>query len=345
VYGQGGDFTKGGCNASGINAGSLCYPQQLGIDGAGSIYVGDTSNHRVLRFDSPLVDTTADAVFGQRGSFTTNSCGQLATGAITADTLCDPWQPFVGAAGNLLIADIAPSRVLEFKPPLSDWSADRVYGQGGDFQSNSCNMEGVNANTLCRPQGVGADLAGNVYIADTTNHRILVYEDPDVTDDADGDGVPGTVESGCGSNPRDDASVPERLDTPIDDDGDTLVGEILDGGSEEFDCDGDGYIGNAESLITTSDQDPCGGTGWPADLVPGGLRPNTLTIEDLASFIVPVRRYVSGVGEPAFDARWDLQPDGLIFIRDLSLLIKGTPGHPPMFSGQRAWGRMCPSAP
>ena len=345
VYGQGGDFTSRGCNSSGLNAGSLCYPRQLGMDNAGNLYVGDTSNHRVLRLDSPLLDSAADYVFGQRGSFTTNTCGLPSTGLITADTLCDPWQPFVDSSGSLFVADIAPSRVLEFKQPLSDWTADRVFGQGSDFRANSCNMEGVNANTLCRPQGVVADPSGNVYVADSTNHRILLYKDPDTSGDEDGDGVPGTVESACGSDPARSSSVPERVDTPTDDDGDTLVNETLVVGAEEFDCDGDGYIGSAETTITTSDQDPCGGSGWPADLVPGGLHPNTLTVQDLGSFLVPVRRYVSRRGEPAFDTRWDLQPDGMIYIRDIGLLAMGTPGHPPMFGGQRAFGRTCPSPP
>jgi hypothetical protein len=33
-----------------------------------------------------------------------------------------------------------------------------------------------------------------------------------------------------------------------------------------YDCDGDGYTRSAEANVTTSDQDPCGRTGWPSDL-------------------------------------------------------------------------------
>ena len=144
--------------------------------------------------------------------------------------------------------------------------------------------------------------------------------------------------------------MPERSDTPGDDDGDGQFNEALPPGAAAHDCDRDGYKGSVESNVTTSDQDPCGGTGWPSDLVPGGIQSNTLNIEDLGSFIVPVRRLGTSSGDPGFDVRWDLVPGRTvgetINIQDVGATVLGVSAYPPMFGGAtRAFGKTCPYVP
>jgi hypothetical protein len=120
-------------------------------------------------------------------------------------------------------------------------------------------------------------------------------------------------------------------------------------GSATADCDRDGYVGSREALIGTSDQDPCGATGWPSDLVPGGFQPNRLNVQDLASFLTPARLVGKNPGHQDFDARWDLVPGGTIGgtinVQDIAATIAGASGHPPMFGGARAFGKACPWAP
>jgi dipeptidyl aminopeptidase/acylaminoacyl peptidase len=65
--------------------------------------------------------------------------------------------------------------------------------------------------------------------------------------DCDADGFGNTVEDACGSDSYDAASVPERTDTPGDDDGDGQLNEALPPGSEAHDCDGDTVIGSADN--------------------------------------------------------------------------------------------------
>jgi hypothetical protein len=135
----------------------------------------------------------------------------------------------------------------------------------------------------------------------------------------------------------------------VDDNGDSLTNEALPPGADAFDCDGDGYIGTTETYVTTSDQDPCGSNGWPSDLVAGGFQSNSLNIEDLGSFLMPVRRLGTSPGDPAFDVRWDLAPGSAggptLDIEDLAALVSGASGYPPMFGGLRAYGKTCPYAP
>jgi hypothetical protein len=132
------------------------------------------------------------------------------------------------------------------------------------------------------------------------------------------------------------------------------VDEALPGGASGFDCDGDGYKGSAESNVyqpgTTGDQDPCGATGWPSDLV--SVPPdsaNRITLTDLTSFLAPLRRFNTSPGDGGYDVRWDLVPGPGLFmeeinLNDLTALLAGPTGYPPMLGGVRAFGGpVCPS--
>ena len=173
VFGQGGSFTSGTCNLGGISANSLCGSRGVGVDPAGNVYIPDAN--RVLEYDSPLTtDTVADRVFGQGGSFTSNS-GNL--GGISANSLCGTYGVTVDGAGNLYVAEQCNNRVLEFDTPVNtDSTGDRVFGQGGSFTSNTCNLGGISASSLCQPTGVAVDGAGNLYVADQNNSRVLEYD-------------------------------------------------------------------------------------------------------------------------------------------------------------------------
>jgi hypothetical protein len=116
------------------------------------------------------------------------------------------------------------------------------------------------------------------------------------------------------------------------------------------DNDGDGYINGTEDQVGTGEGDPCGGTGWPSDLVPGGLVPNALNVEDIGSFIAPVRRLGKSPGDAGFSSRWDLVPGTTIGgphvnVQDIAAPFMGVTGYPPMFDGLRAFNRTCPFPP
>jgi len=112
VFGQGGSFTTSSCNKSGINKYVMCQPGGLDVDGSGNLWVADTANDRVLRFNSPLSDQAADTVIGQTG-FTTNNCPRVAS----ADSLCQPDDVAVDANGNVFVGDHDFNRVLEYDKP------------------------------------------------------------------------------------------------------------------------------------------------------------------------------------------------------------------------------------
>ena len=192
VFGQGGDFTSSGCNSdTGVPTAAtdvdLCDPKGVLVD-SGDLYVADTDNNRVLEYNTPLSNATADQVFGQGGKFTTSVCNFDTTDGSSTDVdLCDPIGVAADGSGNLYVADEGNNRVLEYNTPLTNTTANTVFGQGGDFTSNDCDsdvfIDGIaTADDLCKPQGVAVDASNNVYVADTSNNRALDYTTPLTTD-------------------------------------------------------------------------------------------------------------------------------------------------------------------
>jgi glucose/arabinose dehydrogenase len=187
--------------------------------------------------------------------------------------------------------------------------------------------------------------------------------------DDDNDGVSDIAELNCGGNSTNPNLRPERVDDTFagkDDDGDTVVDEVLAGGSGDFDCDGDGYKGMAEDHVfsylpqTDGNQKTCQeydtafpnpthkpSKRWPADLNGSAFSLNTINISDLGAFTNPIRYLGQDVGTDPMDVRFDLAPGstvGLdINVADLATLTSGATGFPPMLAGTRAFnGRACP---
>ena len=186
------DLFSGVPNNGGISERSLTQPGGVAVDGSGNVYVTDFNNSRVLEYNTPFKvtavpgsgDTAADTVFGQGGNFTSGSCNVGAGGQFPSpDSLCNPDGVAVDASGNLYVADTSNHRVLEYDQPLSTGivTAVRVFGQGHSFFTSTCNLAGITADSLCSPEGLALDKAGNLYVADRDNNRILEYNNPLVT--------------------------------------------------------------------------------------------------------------------------------------------------------------------
>jgi sugar lactone lactonase YvrE len=185
VFGQGLDFTSSQCNF-GITAipdiESMCSPSGLALDSAGNLFVADTNNNRVLVYKVPFnAATDANIVFGQNGSFTSN-LPNLASTTPSSKGLFSPAGLAVDTANNLYVADAGNNRVLKFNTPLTNTTANLVFGQLGLFVLNACNEGGTpGSGTLCGPMGVAVDALGDVFIGDTNNNRELMFKPPIAT--------------------------------------------------------------------------------------------------------------------------------------------------------------------
>ena len=199
-------FGKPGCNSASRGAGTFCYPGALAFDRDDNLYVADLDSHRVLMFKDPLHDGVADKVFGQ-ANFRDGDCNRGDRFQVRAVGFCFgaeggyPNVYFDGAGGlavdaqgNLYVADSLNSRVLIFKDAArSDTVPDAVLGQDGSFRSR---LSGTGAKRFggtvqdspdftFSPSSLAIGPGGELYVADSTNDRLLVFVDPLHDDVAD----------------------------------------------------------------------------------------------------------------------------------------------------------------
>ncbi len=161
-----------GSSNPGTSSGQLAYPIGLTFDSFGNLWVADSFNSRVLGFASPLSS-------GERASLV---IGQpLFTSGLPETTQSGLYLPESVAfdqSGNLWVSDRGNNRVLEFSSHLSSgMSAETVIGQAGYFSRT-----GTTSQTgLSGPVGLSFDASGNLWLADSSNNRLLEFQGPGVT--------------------------------------------------------------------------------------------------------------------------------------------------------------------
>jgi sugar lactone lactonase YvrE len=161
------NITTGGNSTS---SSGLALPHGLVFDKNGNLWVADSYNARVLEFSPPFTSGMAASLALGQPPFITGVC----SGNTSASTLCWPTNLTFDADGNLWIADYE-NRVLEFKPPfVTGQSASIVLGQK-DFASR---VQGAGAAGLSIPSGVAFDKAGNLWLSDSGNWRVLEFSAP-----------------------------------------------------------------------------------------------------------------------------------------------------------------------
>lgn len=157
VFGQP-NLGTGSCNFGGIDAGSLCGPQGVALGPAGSLFVSDSLNHRVLQYNDPngscgSCDVNADTIFGQFGNPSALTCNN---GGRSADSLCAPWGVAVGTNGDTWIADTNNNRVLGFD------------GQGCTASPSASGSVGPGGTVTTDPSGAGATACQKIQASVTT---------------------------------------------------------------------------------------------------------------------------------------------------------------------------------
>jgi sugar lactone lactonase YvrE len=144
----------------------LDLPTALAVDAAGNVYVADTDNHRVRRIaaGTGVIATIAgNGVEGFAGD----------SGAAVAASIDSPNGLAMDAAGDLFIADTHNGRVREVSAATGVISTIAGSGAvGGNVQTFGGDGAAATAAGLALPRGLTVDAAGNLYIADSANHRI-----------------------------------------------------------------------------------------------------------------------------------------------------------------------------
>jgi len=138
----------------------LSGPQSVCFDRAGTLYVVDSANHRVLRMTTAYVQVVAgNGVPGDSGDGGPAKSAQLNMPAACA----------LDSLGNLFITDTMNHRVRKVNPAgvISTVAGSATAGLSGD-------EDAATKAQLQTPHGVAVDDSGDIFIADTGNHRIAL---------------------------------------------------------------------------------------------------------------------------------------------------------------------------
>jgi len=146
----------GSTNATGAAA-RFTNPEGVAVDGAGTIYVADVSNHLIRKIAAGGVVTTlaGSTVSGHDDGFGTDARFTFPWG-ITSDNAGTLW---VADSGNHTVRKISPEGRVTTVAGLANNEGDAKDGVG-------------EAARFDFPHAITNDGAGNVYVADTDNHAI-----------------------------------------------------------------------------------------------------------------------------------------------------------------------------
>ena len=180
-------------NGTATNVGSGNYG--VAVDASGDIYVADASNHAVRKINHTTGISTVIAGIGSSGSTGDG-------GAATSAKLNAPRGVAVDSSGNVYIADTNNHRIrkIDTSGNISTFAGIGLSGSTGD--SGAATSARINF-----PQSVAIDSSGNIYIADTSNHRIRQVDTSGIISTFAGTGTAGSTGDGG-------AATSARLNNP-----------------------------------------------------------------------------------------------------------------------------------
>jgi uncharacterized protein (TIGR03663 family) len=136
----------------GTGPGRFEGPRDVAVGPDGSIYVADTRNHRIQKFDASGNFVLA---WGSQGG---------GAGAVGPGQFNEPWGLAVGPDGSVYVADTWNHRVQKFNADGGFLTAWGYFGQAEAPEA------------FWGPRDVAVDALGRVYVADTGNKRVAVFD-------------------------------------------------------------------------------------------------------------------------------------------------------------------------
>jgi sugar lactone lactonase YvrE len=142
-------------------AAQLALPTALALDVANNLYLADTGNHRIRKIDATTGIISTIAGTGTQGFSGDNALA-------TAAAIDSPTGLALDTQGNLYLADTHNHRIRRIDAAtgiITTTAGTGAPGFSGDTTAST-------TATLNLPHGITVDAVGNLYVADTQNHRI-----------------------------------------------------------------------------------------------------------------------------------------------------------------------------
>jgi sugar lactone lactonase YvrE len=175
-------------------AAQLSYPDGIAIDAAGTIYFSEHLANLIRRIDAKgIISTLASGDLNRPSGLALDGSGNL----------------YVADTGNNLVRRVAADGTLI---AVAGTGAADSTGDGGRATSAALNG----------PEGIAFDGAGNLYIADTFNHRIRVVTLDGIINAFAGTGLPGFGDNG----PASSAQMVLPTDVAADGNGNVYIADL-----------------------------------------------------------------------------------------------------------------------
>ncbi|WP_118975319.1 Ig-like domain-containing protein [Taibaiella koreensis] len=217
-----------GGNGPGSGANQLNGPQGIYVDAAQNVYVADLNNQRVQKWTpGAITGTTVAGVTGSAGA--------------APHLLREPIGVTMDAGGNLYVTECYNHRVSKWLPGATS---------GVTVAGNSAGTSGTANTSLNFPYASRLDAAGNIYVADNANNRVVKW--------APGASA-GTVIAGNGSAGNSPAQLNTPADVYIDGTGNLYISDLNNhriqrwtpGASSGTTIAGTGISGNGATQLAT----------------------------------------------------------------------------------------------
>jgi uncharacterized protein (TIGR03437 family) len=165
----------------------MFFPTAMALDTSATppiLYVADTGNSRVMAWKNATAFANgkpADLIIGQNDKYSTSANGP---GISTLTTGLAGPSGLAVLNGDLYVSDTQNNRILRFRTPFNapaGQTPDLCIGQPS-FQSRAVNAPTglISEKGLNQPGALRFDRAGNLWVADSGNNRVLRYDANDV---------------------------------------------------------------------------------------------------------------------------------------------------------------------
>lgn len=299
-------------------------PYSIAVDSSANIHLADTFNSRLRVVAGGIINTV-----GGNGTLRYSGDGGQALNAVFSGQR----QLALDTSGNLIVADEGNQRVRRIN--LGTGVITLVAGTG----IIAYNGDGIPANTaaLGQPYGVAADSLGNIYIADTYNHRVRKIDSGGTISTMAGTGTAGFNGDGIATT--------HQLNTPqavaVDSLGNVYVSDTANQRIRKIDSLGNlttvagtgaaGYIGDGSPATSFRVSSPAGlavdtaGDLYIADY--GNFRIRKLDTAGAISTVAGSASFgFAGDGGPATSARLNF-PNGVAVDSVGNIIIADTNNH------------------
>ena len=163
-----------------MNASSLAQPRQIAFDSSGNLWVADTGNSRLLRFNAPITNHEAASLVLGASDFNSSIQVSFDSYLQNKSAIPGPTAIAIDKSGNVWVTNVF-SVVTMFPPPFSLGETPSVIV--GDL-SLAANPTAANSTTMNSPNGIAFDSSGNLWVSDTSYDRVLEFTTPITTGEA-----------------------------------------------------------------------------------------------------------------------------------------------------------------